>query len=357
MTFDITELRDRTVWQLYRMKDRIQIDPEYQRLGNIWAPDNRQLLIDTILNKFDIPKIYLHKFPQPKKIGSKTYDFAIVDGKQRLETLWSFIDGRLALAGDFEMYRDKSVEAAGMGYREFGAAYPDYKADFDGFALSVIVIETDDLEMIEEMFSRLNEAAPLTAPEKRNAYGGPIPGAIRKIAKEAFFTAKVPFANNRYRHYDLATKFLLAESEGKVIDTKKARLDEFVSRYSEQPRNRAPSFAKKVHENLGRMANVFADNDPLLRQVGMVTLYYHLFRIAHDDDWTDEITRKALLAFDKRRAENRQYMELGEQDEVNLDLIEFDRLAQSPNDGTAIKFRLKTLIGEAFNYEISTDDI
>ena len=149
MTFDISELRDRTVWQLYRMRDRIQLDPDYQRLGNIWAPDNRQLLLDTILNKFDVPKIYLHKFSQPQTKGGKTYDFAIVDGKQRLETLWSFIGGKIALASDFKLFRDENVEAAGMTYQELGQQHPELKADFDGFLLSVILIETDDLEMID----------------------------------------------------------------------------------------------------------------------------------------------------------------------------------------------------------------
>jgi len=75
--------------------------------------------------------------------------------------------------------------------------------------------------MIEEMFSRLNEAAPLTAPEKRNAYGGPLPRLIRKLATKPFFTKNLPFRNKRYRHFDLATRFLLAEDKKGVVDAKK----------------------------------------------------------------------------------------------------------------------------------------
>ena len=91
---------------------------------------------------------------------------------------------------------------------------------FDSFQLTAICIETDELEMIEEMFSRLNESEPLAAPEKRNAYGGPLPGAIRKLAAETFFKIELPFPNKRYWHFDLATKFLLTESQGEVTDTK-----------------------------------------------------------------------------------------------------------------------------------------
>src|SRR5277367_1002854 len=106
MKFEITELRSSTVWSLYRMRDRIQIDPLYQRLSDIWTVDKRQLLIDTILNDFDIPKLYLHKFNRPLQKGSRSYDYSIIDGKQRLETMWSFIDGKIALAEDFKYFRD-----------------------------------------------------------------------------------------------------------------------------------------------------------------------------------------------------------------------------------------------------------
>jgi len=128
--------------------------------------DKRQLLIDTILNEFDVPKLYLHKFHEPVKRGAKSYDYAIIDGKQRLETMWSFVDGKMALAEDFEFFKGSKVKAGNMTYAELGKAYPDLKVQFDSFQLTTVCIETDELEMIEEMFSRLNESAPLTAPRK-----------------------------------------------------------------------------------------------------------------------------------------------------------------------------------------------
>jgi hypothetical protein len=356
MKFEIASLHNSSVWALYRMRDRVQLDPEYQRLSDIWTLDKRQLLIDTILNGFDVPKIYLHKFHEPPKKGSKALDYAIIDGKQRIETMWSFLDGKIALADDFKYFKDASVDAGGMKYGELGKAYPDLKNQFDTFLLSVISIETDDLEMIEEMFSRLNEAAPLTAPEKRNAYGGPLPVAIKKLAAEAFFTKHLPFPNKRYRHFDLATKFLLAEHEGKVVDTKKAYLDEFVESFKKKSRTKMPSFLKPAEDTVGFMAAVFTNKDSLLRQVGMVTVYYHLFRLARNDGWINEITRKKLLEFDKRREANRV---LAEKDltKADYDLIEFDRYAQSPNDAGALKFRLRVMLEKVFSRKVQTDDL
>ena len=42
---------------------------------------------------------------------------------------------------------------------------------------------------------------------------------------------------------------------------------------------------------------------------------------------------------------------------ANYDRIEFDRHSQSPNDGYAIKFRLKILLKEVFKKKIATDDL
>jgi hypothetical protein len=356
MKFEITELRNSTVWSLYRMRERIQLDPDYQRMSDIWTPDKRQLLIDTILNEFDIPKLYLHKFSAPLKKGGKTYDYAIIDGKQRLETMWAFLDGNIVLPSDFEYFRDPKTKAGDMTYAELGQAYPDLKVQFDSFQLNAVCIETDELEMIEEMFSRLNESAPLAAPEKRNAYGGPLPAAIRKLAAETFFKTDLPFPNKRYRHFDLATKCLLAENEGKVADTKKVYLDKFVQDHADEPRNKMPSFLKKAKANVGHMAKVFTRRDPLLRQAGMVILYYHLFRVAHQQGWGQKITRKRLADFEGVREANRVK---AEQDlsKANYDLIEFDRYSQSPNDSYAIKFRLSILLREVFKKKVSIEEL
>ncbi|KMJ87821.1 hypothetical protein ACH58_25945 [Achromobacter xylosoxidans] len=356
MSFSITDFHGSTVWKLYRIRERIQLDPDYQRLGGVWAPENRQLLIDTIINGFDIPKLYMHKFNAPLHVGRSSYDYAIVDGRQRLEALWSFIDGKIALADDFEYFKDKHVAVGGMTYQELATHYPELKADFDGFPLAVVLIETDELDMIEEMFSRLNEAAPLTAPEKRNAFGGPGPVAIRKLAKEVFFTQSLPFPNKRYRHYDLATKFLMASHENRVVDTKKSRLDDFVASFVDQPRTKSLPCFKEAQRVVQAMSRVFSANDALLRQVGMVMLYFHLFRVSTEEGWGGEVTRKKLLDFEKKRIENRQHFEQGKIDKVNKDLVDFDSYAQSPNDGGAIRFRLQVLLDQGFGRKHEDDE-
>jgi hypothetical protein len=111
------------------------------------------------------------------------------------------------------------VAAGGLTYADLARKYPDIKTDFDSYALDVVCIETEDLELIEELFSRLNEAVPLSAPEKRNALPGPLPPAVRRLAGHPFFTTNLPYSNRCYRHFDLAAKMLLIESTRDVVDT------------------------------------------------------------------------------------------------------------------------------------------
>ena len=81
-------------------KNVIDDEPTYQRESGVWSTEKQQLFIDSLFNRYDIPKIYLHDLrgKDPK------FKFAVIDGKQRLHTIWQFLDNALPLADDFELY-------------------------------------------------------------------------------------------------------------------------------------------------------------------------------------------------------------------------------------------------------------
>ena len=343
---ELAELPQSTILYLYSDREHIKIDPEYQRMGDIWTTEKRQLLIDSILNGFDIPKIYLHKHSPPKTENNVPIKYSIIDGRQRLEAIWKFIDGDYPLADDFCFIDDESNVVGALTYSELGKKFPERKLKFDAYRLSIIGIQTDDLEIIEDMFSRLNEAVPLNAPEKRNAFGGPLPRVIRSVARHILFTKNIPFRNNRYQYYDLAAKFLLLEWRGTLVDTKKVYLDRFVKEWSDSLELK--KIQKRTQKILTAMGKVFTKQDPLLRSVGSVVLYYFLFRTALHTNWIDDITRSALEDFEQQRVENR---ERARQDlaSADYDLLEFDRYIQAPNDSYALKIRFSILMKKVFN--------
>ena len=335
-----------TVVEMYAERQTIDLDPSYQRQSDLWGVEKRQLLIDSIINNFDLPKFYLNDLTSQVGSTRSVHTYAIIDGKQRLQAIWGFIDGDFVLDNDFEYISDPSVDLSGLSYTELGKQYPLIKARFDAYHLAVTVIQTDDTELIEDMFTRLNDGTGLNAAEKRNAFGGPIPENIRNLEDHQFFKSRVPFSNRRYRHRDIGAKFLWVEARDQVVDTKKRILDEFVRGFSRRYRNKrqrgravseAEELERKVRKVLGSMARVFRANDPLLRRVGMITLYYYLFRFAQDT-----IKRQSLLAFEEELTRNREVWNT-EPSKANLDLVEFDEHRQSVNDGYALRTRLRIL--------------
>src|SRR5258708_30058682 len=77
-----------SVDKLHRNRPKISF-PEYQRQPNLWSIERKRLLIDSILKDIDIPKLYFNETPD------KNYE--VVDGTQRLWSIWEFIDDEFAI--------------------------------------------------------------------------------------------------------------------------------------------------------------------------------------------------------------------------------------------------------------------
>lgn len=334
-----------TILRIYSEKDMIVTDPEYQRNGGVWTTEKKQLLIDSILNNYDVPKIYFHQYDRKERqITGKSY--AIIDGKQRIETIWAFIEGRFCLSNDFEYQDDGAVRLAGLSYDDISKEYPKIKIKFDSFVLPIVGVQTDDVELIEDMFSRLNEAVPLNSAEKRNAFGGDMVNEIRKLSKHSFFASKVKFGNNRYQHYEAAARLLLievsTEEGGKIYDTKKVYLDSMTKTYRSGHMHLINRVSAIVEHYLDVMDACFTFSDNLLRAQGNITVYYLLFKWAEEANFN--ITRSQLLTFTESVKTNREVAEAN-YELANFDLLEYDRLTQQgTNDASNIKERLRIII-------------
>lgn len=336
--FEVASMRNSNVAYIHRMRDQIRLDPPYQRQGAVWSTEKKRLLIDSLLNDFDIPKIYLHEHPEILEVDGRRVRYSLIDGRQRLEAIWGFLDGQFALADDFELLENSSKDAAGKTYTELVREGDDLAPLLTSINLDICVIRTGDIDLIEEMFSRLNEAVPLNAAEKRNGRGGVLRSVVRDLVENQFFVDKLPFENTRYRHYDLALKFVVWAEKGHASDTKKRQLDEF---WDDRKDDDADALVAKVAPVVGALAEVFEDDDHLLTSIGMISVYFlsTLGRIERGDRLP---SRAELDEFQKvRRLDSFESEEsLGE---FEKDLLEFDRLAQSPNDGHALEFRVKVL--------------
>jgi hypothetical protein len=355
--FRMYPLRANNVIQLFELRDQINMDPPYQRIS-VWDKDKQQRFIDSIMNGFDIPKLYFHEIPRTSDQASK-YKYSVIDGKQRLQALWSFMLDKLSLPSDFVFYEDESLQAKDMSYKELLLKHPRLRARFDSFEVPITIVQSDDENFIENLFSRLNIQMPLSAPEFRNTLGGPVPYLIRKIAVSSFFKESVRITNNRLQHYDLAAKFIYLTRADDFASTHKKILDKFVEDFKRLRENGQDNeleleiellrLESKTQEILDSMHDFFKPQDWLLTSQGRTTLYFHIFRICNRTNQQIPFTRQMLCQFDEEliTARKKSYLRaLGEQ--VTLSILEqtlvfFDSDKQSLNNGEAMKRRYRNM--------------
>jgi len=334
-------MQNSAILRINAEKDYINIDPEYQREGGVWGLEKRQLLIDSILNDYDIPKIYFHVL-----VENSNYKYAVIDGRQRLEAIWGFIEDKFPLASEFVFQADEKVKAGGLKYSELASQFPKLKINIDSFTLPIVLVETDDIDLIEDMFSRLNEAVPLNASEKRNAFGGEMAKAIRDVSTNCSFFHKLRVSNKRLQHQEILTRIFFVEDtlnkKGKILDTKKPFLDAMVRDYRDGGEE-LNKLTKIVQDVLDGMSEVFMDGDTLLKNQAPVLIYYLVFKAALLSGFKNRFSRLKLEQFNKDRSENKIR---AEEDITKADyaLLEYDRLMQQgTNDSSSIKIRYRTL--------------
>jgi hypothetical protein len=161
-----------TVAKALAWRTSIDDDPPYQRPGDRWTTAHRQRFIDSLLNGYDVPKIYLHDLRgiQPTPV------YAVVDGKQRLHAIWSFLGAEYGLAPDFILRGEPHPEAAAAPVPRAGDRFDDlndaWRAALLGTSLSVVLIQDATEAEIDELFVRLNSGVPLAADELARVVAG-----------------------------------------------------------------------------------------------------------------------------------------------------------------------------------------
>jgi hypothetical protein len=329
--FKITASEARTIswWRTRRAK--IDMDPPYQRRGRLWSTTDKAYLIDSILNGYDVPKFYMADFTWgDSKLNKKKLPYAIIDGKQRFEAIFDFIDGKIVLNDDFVYLENPSLTLAGLGYSDLQKNHPEIAEEFDNYNLGVMNVSAQDEEPIDELFVRLNRSKPLTGAEVRNAMAGPAPGVIRQISKHIFFTENVSFTVQRAQDQNAAAKLLMFEHYGKLMETKKRNLDAFVKDLAKKGGSlEIPG--RRVIDVLGYMSVVFLPRDRLLGSSGIIPVYYWLIRSIKTDRTLK--VRDFLNQFEMARKENRRLVESGVRDKrLDDELLTYDKLSRSAND-------------------------
>lgn len=167
-----TNLEQMKVNWLNKSRQSIDLEPFFQR-SSVWPKDKQQHFIDSILKNWGTPKIYFWK------TGKDV--FACVDGKQRLISLFNFMDDKLPLNSKY------SGEYRGKTYSKL---LPTEQCQIDDYEFDIEVLTESKNDEVFDFFKRLQRGTSLNFGENLFGTSGKMNEFIKKLTTKKFFERK-----------------------------------------------------------------------------------------------------------------------------------------------------------------------
>ncbi|QWB32019.1 DUF262 domain-containing protein [Exiguobacterium acetylicum] len=167
-----------SIKQLARMEETgtVKFDHPIQRAGGQWDSLQQSFLIHTAGSSYPIPPVYTVSYLE--KIGEEGKEKEvpvryILDGKQRLSTLFSFIRDEWELHADTQdiVVEHETYEVAGKLFSELDEPVKDSIHNRNILVYTVDGAFTSE-EEIEDLFFRMNNGKALTQQQKSKAKMG-----------------------------------------------------------------------------------------------------------------------------------------------------------------------------------------
>ena len=286
MKCQATELEIETIVNRIENGD-MDLQPDFQR-GEIWPPQKKRKLIDSILRGWRIPPI--HVVPNTKDVDE------VLDGQQRLVAIRDFYDNIFPIDGNIEP-RDESIAALdGYYYKDLS---PEWQRRFKKYSINFIRLTEYKPAEPAELFYRLNQPSSLTSAEQRNAYLGITRDQI-KLLTNSFIsygaTAElIGFSNSRLAYDEIISKFCyVVESE---TLKKKVTSTEISGKY-----RKGIPFSDKcveiVGETLSKFMSCIKSTDDFKFDFNKASIFSWFVFVRQNLCMNDEDLKKVILNFE-----------------------------------------------------------
>lgn len=236
---DITRLLDSA---------ELSIQPKYQRRRTAWPINAKTALMDTILNNFPLPPIYLRDYVDNDGRRQKE----IIDGQQRISTIVEYFKDTFPLA--------KNIYDQELHGKTFSQLPTEEKLMIEDFEVSFISIRGASDGDIVSIFSRLNSfSLPLNSQEKLNSvYAGEIKTLIYELAAEyntfwTTFKILTPSAIARMADASLVSEILYTIIYGRQSANNKL-IDKMYKNYD----NGLP-FRNEIYQNFNTIISILGN--------------------------------------------------------------------------------------------------
>ncbi|HVS50854.1 MAG TPA: DUF262 domain-containing protein [Opitutaceae bacterium] len=292
---------ERTISELSLMfRDRqINLEPGFQR-NSVWSPVDRQRLIQSIVQSYPVPSIFLYK---QERRGRIVYD--VIDGKQRLETIFMFTEQGRFKRERFETRLDFGEGLDWWSWKDIRRYVPATAAAIRGYKVPTVEV-TGQLSEIIDLFVRINSTGKrLTSGEKRHAkfYTSPFLKAADHLVERnhGFFAENrvlSPAQLDRMKGTELVAELLMSLNQGGPIN-KKTALDRAIGNDGVNG-NTLHRLTREFTTTLRRIRRMFPDLKHIRLRNSAEFYSLHLFV------W--EMEQAKLILTDRKR--NRMAFEL-----------------------------------------------
>lgn len=198
---------------------RLELRPSFQRKP-VWTDKQRSFLVESILLDIPIPEIYI----QVTQDEDGTEHYGVVDGQQRLRTIFQFVGIERSEDQDAEEDNNsfslsKLPENSIYKGTIFADLPPDKKKEMFRYEICVRYLYTEDQRDVEEVFKRLNKySMPLKPQELRNAtYHGAFARLSEELANDEYWAVNrivSPAAIRRMGDIEMMSDLLIGLMHG-----------------------------------------------------------------------------------------------------------------------------------------------
>ena len=243
---------------MYGIRAAINTNPDYQRPA-VWSSSQKQLLVDSILRGYDVPKFYW------RQVSKKPVSYDVVDGQQRIRAICEFCDGKYGLPKDADPIDGFDVKGI-----KHDALPHELRIKWDTYNLDIVVMDGSDEDETREMFLRLQNGTSLKAQEKRNAMPGNMRDFVKTLSTHPLFSV-CGFSNSRYVYDQVAAQMVLVELSGGPCNVKNADLNRMYENNKDFDPNGVK--ARKCRRVLDFLYTAFPNKTPELERFNLISLY------------------------------------------------------------------------------------
>ena len=260
----------------------LQLNPNFQRRP-VWKKGAKSYLIDTIVRGISMPIVFLRDLPSDLQTLQAKRD--VVDGQQRLRTVFSYVDPGLlsnynADRDDFRIDPAHNEELGGKTFSQLPRDYKQAILDYQ-FSVHVFPADTDDRDILQ-IFARMNATGMnLNAQELRNAeFFGRFKTAAYDIATEQLnrwrdaWRVFTPDQIARMSEVELTSEFMILIMEG-VLEKNNLTINAFYRDFdTEFPDER--EVVSRFRGTMDTISDLFSDKI-MAELFSNRTMFYALF--------------------------------------------------------------------------------